>query len=219
MNSQERSQIILQMRQEGSTLQEIGDTLGISKERVRQLIKKHGGINRGGLTRQELADYLCCSAQRLTKLEEAGVLHPRHDRYLFIIYNEEEALKAEQATQEYCAHCNRPLPPKHHGKYCQECHEEHQRNPYAFASEADKARRNRTVKAWKSRSQGLTEEEKLIARQEHFNTTSYIVIRGGIPPIGTVFKAIEYRDGYLILADGMEIPTFRVRRLEDDNNR
>ena len=152
------------LREQGLSLQAIGDKVGVTNERIRQLLKKHYGtakVSRVG-TRIALAVSLGCNPYKLKLLEKQGILHPIHSggRYL---YSHDEAVKAIVALQRYCKHCGEPLPPMHCIKYCLKCARERKRYNYPFLSEEarKKGREARNRYALKMREhKGITSPVK-----------------------------------------------------------
>ena len=68
---------IIEMRQSGYTLQEIGDYLGVTRERVRQMLQEHcGKIEIPLLVEEMVAKELGCPQWRLRVLRKRGVLNP-----------------------------------------------------------------------------------------------------------------------------------------------
>lgn len=114
---------IKQLRDRGYSLQAIGGKFGVSKERVRQILKKRYGTTRIlELTpREPLARLLGCSNSRLILLERRGVLNPIliGGRYF---YNKDEAEKA--ATEVKC------FPAPYVERICEECGKKFYVKPY-----------------------------------------------------------------------------------------
>lgn len=67
-----------QMRQSGATLEWIDQAFGISRERVRRLLREHRGSTAmvGLLTRPQLAELAGCSLSYITKLRRRGIIQP-----------------------------------------------------------------------------------------------------------------------------------------------
>lgn len=89
-----------QMRDEGLTLQEIGDKYGITRERVRQLIKRRYKTTRmiHFYTRAQVAEVLKCPYTKLAKLEKEGKLSPLKKKAHYL-YDRRELEKAYQLTR------------------------------------------------------------------------------------------------------------------------
>ena len=70
---------IVEMRRSGYTLQEIGDYVGVTRERVRQILQEHHvKAEVGLLVETDAAKVLGCSIDRLRKLRKQGILNPMH---------------------------------------------------------------------------------------------------------------------------------------------
>jgi len=92
---------VKQMREQGLSLQAIGDNVGVTRERVRQILRRHYGTTESKfVSRERLAKFLGCSDYLLARLEERGALSPLHSggRYL---YSPEEAEGAVERLIEH----------------------------------------------------------------------------------------------------------------------
>lgn len=114
---------VKQLRDQGYSLQAIGDKFGLTKERIRQILKERYGTTRMlGLTpRDLLAQLLGCSNGRLILLEKGGVLRPIHVSGCYL-YNRDEAEKAAMEVM-------RPRAPDVE-KICEECGKKFYARPY-----------------------------------------------------------------------------------------
>ncbi len=69
--------LVYNLRRTGATLQEIGDRLGRSKERIRQiLVKNYGSTECKLLSTEQLADQTGFSRYQIMKMFRAGVIAP-----------------------------------------------------------------------------------------------------------------------------------------------
>ena len=86
---------IMEWRKQGLALQLIGDKVGVTRERVRQVLERYYGttVVPGLVPRGKLARLLGCSSQRLQKLEKEGLLTPDHYGG-FYLYDRDESEKA-----------------------------------------------------------------------------------------------------------------------------
>lgn len=93
---------VKQLRNQGLSLAKIGDKVGVTRERIRQILEKHYGttIPSGLIPRIRLAKLLGCSDPMLKTFENEGKVHPsrRGDR---VWYTPEESERAFLALQEY----------------------------------------------------------------------------------------------------------------------
>lgn len=139
---------IADMRRHGHTLQQIGDRVGITRERVRQILEKHyGKIAATFLNESALEKLIGCQKGRIKSLRERGILNPQH-RSWFYLYDRYEAEKAMLALQRNCKHCGEPLLLKHNGIYCPGCQKEYRRYTYPFLTDEMKRRANLRAIAW-----------------------------------------------------------------------
>lgn len=93
---------ILQLRNQGLSLEGIGAKVGVTRERIRQILEEHYGTTMpsGLIARRRLAQLLGCSDGMLEKFENEGKVYPTRmgDR---IWYTPEESEKAFLALQAY----------------------------------------------------------------------------------------------------------------------
>lgn len=81
-----RSNLIKQLRDEGYTLQVIGDKFNLTRERIRQILEQHYGstVMTDVITKNKMSQVLGCSVTRLNTLERKGILRPLHDGYVHV---------------------------------------------------------------------------------------------------------------------------------------
>ena len=212
---------LMDMRQSGLTLQAIGDKVGRTRERVRQVLKEHYRTTkiRGLIAREPLAARLGCSYQRLEDLEKLGIIKSLHSGW-FYLYDKIEAEKARLALIRFCEHCGKPLPLKDATKLCPECQQERKRYAYPFFSEETKKRVGKRCYAWMKRNPEKNKELRRRGeekrRKEHYSTTTYEVFRGTTLPVGTIITAVGCKNGHLILEDGSTIPAGLVRKIRKE---
>ncbi len=104
---------IYDMRQAGDTLQEIGDGLGITRERVRQILVEHYGDTRFKqfLATGELAQLAGVSRKHVDYLANRGIIQPVGASSTKRLWDM-EALRVVLSHRERqtCRICGRPLP-------------------------------------------------------------------------------------------------------------
>ncbi len=217
------SRQIANMRQQGYTLQEISDTVGVTRERIRQILWKHyRGIEPLLVPEQKVARIIGCSTFTLQKLRKSGVINPRHSNY-FYLYSRDDIEKATLVLQRSCPHCGKTLPMKHLGKHCSECKAESRRYNYPFLSDDARRRANERSKIWQKEH---PKQSKVIVnratkkysakwKREHYAKTEYVVVRGKLMPIGSVFYAIGFANGYLMLENGAKISIRHVTKVKE----
>lgn len=91
------------LRNQGLTLQAIGDRVGVTKERIRQILVAHYGTTEvpGFIVRERLAGLLGCSSTYLLSLEKQGVLNPIHSGSGgYRLYDRDESEKAALAVAQ-----------------------------------------------------------------------------------------------------------------------
>ena len=211
---------LVEMRRSGSTLAEIGNAVGVTRERIRQILNEYyPGTQMSCLNESQLAKVIGCSSQCLVKLRRAGILKPRHTSGLYV-YDKDEVERAMLVTQKFCIHCGEPVP-KYNKTSCERCSAERRQNPWKFRSEEGKKRcteANRNwqrdhPERWKEISDKAMQKYCLKRRQEHVANTEYIVVKGNTRPIGSLFKAVGFKNWHLILADGNRIPVNNIRKI------
>lgn len=212
--------VIAQMRRSGSTLAEIGNAVGVTRERIRQILNQYyPGTQMSCLKESQLAKVIGCHPKRLIKLRQQGILKPRHTSGLYL-YDKDEVEKAMLAIQKLCIHCGEPVP-KYNQVYCAVCSAEQRRNPYKFRSEEGKKHCIEASRNWQNAHPDRYKEicdramqkHLLKCRQEHFANTEYIVVQGNTLPIDTIIKAVGFKNWHLILSNGSRISVCNIRKL------
>ncbi len=158
--------LIAQWRGEGYTLQEIGDKVGVTRERIRQILNRYFG------------------------------------------------------NPKFCLICGKGISAKR--RYCPECRVIFERNPYRFLEK----RRRENSKRCKKWRESHREKYREICRRatsrymekrraKHYAETTYVVTKKGADfPVGHQFKAIGTIRSHLVLADGSEVATSVVRKID-----
>jgi hypothetical protein len=139
-----------QMRQSGTTLDQVGSRFGISREGVRQLLIEQYGSTRvqNMLTVTELAQLARCSYSYIKKLKRRGVIQPA------MVVGRGRTLWKPEAIATIILYINRHSCPICHDYvpsncrvYCsRECYLEAHR--YKNQPEETKKRHNERVKRW-----------------------------------------------------------------------
>lgn len=213
---------IADMRRQGHTLQEIGNTVGVTRERVRQILTEHYGRVEISLFKEAgAAKIIGCSAERLKKLRENGVVVPTRSGKWFWLYSRGEMEKAMLALQRNCEHCGAPLPIKNIGKRCPKCKADYVRNTYPFKNDEGKRKHIESCIRWQKnhpeRHRKLCNKavKKYQQRKnkEHYAKTQYLVVYGEVMPIGSIVKATGCENSHLILENGLRISTLHVKKI------
>lgn len=111
---------IASMRRQGHTLQAIGDTMGVTRERVRQIIKKHyETVERGKpaslFTTAEIIQLTGLPANTISYYHRGGVIKSTNASVKYPLYSM-DALKAILDYRQ-CDICGKPIPTRRH-TYC-----------------------------------------------------------------------------------------------------
>jgi len=113
---------MVEMRRSGYTLQKIGDHVGVSRERVRQILEEHHVKPESQLlTESKVAKVIGCSIYRLRRVRKQGRLNPLHRGNPYHYYDKADLEKVKLALQRHCPRCGELLPMVHVGKYCSRC--------------------------------------------------------------------------------------------------
>ena len=142
---------LVTLRRQGNTLQAIGDTVGVTKERIRQVLAaRYGRVEVELLPEAGAARVIGCGSWQLAKLREGGITHPVRLGHWFWLYDRDEIEKATLTLQlqKSCPHCGKPLPLGKRGKYCPECSKERIRYHYPFLSEEARKRATQACVRW-----------------------------------------------------------------------
>lgn len=144
---------IIQMRQSGASLQQIADRLGISRERVRQLLVRHCGSTRVdayllGMT--ELARGVGCSTSYIRKLRRRGITRPAK-----IVGKKKTLWKPETVdtiltymASHRCPICNGTVPGNRQSYCSWTCLAEARRHRYMKMTDHEKKLHNKKVARW-----------------------------------------------------------------------
>lgn len=131
------------MRLQGYTLQRIGDTVGVTRERIRQILGRHfKGIQPEGYCEAEAARLIGCSENMLADLRKRGILTPK--RYGgWWLYDNSELDKARQAVvaqrQSHllitvtCGQCGKEFPIRQ-SVYNTRLHRKNRKIPFLFCN-------------------------------------------------------------------------------------
>lgn len=114
----------MDMKQEGHTLQQIGDRFGVSRERVRQMLDTYSFIPHL-LTRRQVEKLLKVSCHTLSDREKKGVLHPIRKGNSFYFYRMEDISEIRELVTKRCIGCGMVIPRLN--TWCHGCLLEHKR--------------------------------------------------------------------------------------------
>ena len=119
--------IIFEMRRAGAPMREIGEKVGISKERVRQILARNDGSTRHEwLSTSQLCAMTGLSWNRVLKLHENGIVVPAStwdtgkSHHLLWAADSVQTVVTYYDTHRLCPVCNRRLPKKRI-LFCSDC--------------------------------------------------------------------------------------------------
>ena len=160
--------LVKKLRDDGFSLQAIGNEVGVTRERIRQILNEHYGTTKisGFTNRVKLAKVIGCSEYRLRKLEKECKINPIRHKW-FYLYSKDEAEKAVLALQKNCVHCGESLPLKHQQKYCLKCRNDYKRYNYPFLSEEAKKKCREASKSWQETHPERTRELNKRAKDKY----------------------------------------------------
>ncbi len=123
--------LVYNLRHTGATLQEIGDRLGRSKERIRQiLVKNYGSTECRLFSTEQIADQTGLSRYQIMKLYRAGVIAPERGwetgcgRYLLWPPTAVARVQVYEREKRLCKICGGPIPKGRSVCCSQECLDE-----------------------------------------------------------------------------------------------
>lgn len=213
------------MRRQGYSLQAIGDVVGVTRERIRQILgRRYGRVEMEVLNEEAAARALGCPSHKLRGLRKRGMIHPEHHGLRWA-YSLEQIKRAKALLKPICS-CGCKLPINYLGKYCPKCGELRSRHRYLLSSEEAKERHKEMVRRWRERNRERYREtlrRAAIKRsREYFAATRYVVFAGDVLPVGTIIRAVGWDNGRLVLEGGQRIPARHVtilRGREDEKGR
>jgi len=159
---------IATMRRQGHTLQEIGETVGITRERARQILVEFRGSTATAfgelMTTKELAEVTGYSRSHISALKGEGIIEPsgigKEGTHLW----GPDCVIQVQARGK-CKICDKPIP-KQRRRYCSEaCYVE--ANKYKNRSEAQRKDQDKRTQLWKMQHPEQVREIQKRASQKY----------------------------------------------------
>jgi len=207
-------------REQGYTLQQIGDRVGVTRERVRQIINQfYAGTFPRFPNLESVSKLLGCSRDRLLRLRKEGISTPERIGGQWR-YSPEDIEIIMLALHKNCPVCGKPVPVNR--KYCcPECQRARWKNRYRHSSEEAKEKHKARVRDWERRNPEKRREMTIRAlkrytekRKREFwaSKPQYIVLRGELK--GKIVTAIGRDRQFLILEDGTKLPPFILKRFD-----
>ena len=169
---QERNEAICLLRQQGMTLDSIGQMYGLTREMVR-IITLQAGVTPLAIPESRVAKLLGYSVATLVRLRQAGKVNPRYQGHWFI-YGPEVIEVAKQALLKHCKLCGVEVVPPD-SKYCPLHSREVRRYKYPFMSDEQKRKHHERCRSWQGRN-----PERFKATQKRASEKQYIEHRDEI---------------------------------------
>jgi AraC-like DNA-binding protein len=148
--------LIFEMRAAGSPMREIAEKVGISKERVRQILNRNTGTTKHKwYSTLQLCEESGLPRNRVLELESLGVIKPaftwgigkRH--YLLWPSEAVKCITEYYSTHHFCKVCNKPLPKKR-VLFCSDaCRQE--RHKYKYMTLEEKRRVLNNIRRYRER--------------------------------------------------------------------
>ncbi len=148
--------LIFKMRQAGSPMREIAEKVGISKERVRQILTRDSGSTKHAwYSTLQLCEESGLPRNRVLELQHIGVIKPafawgigkRH--YLLWSREAVQAIVDYYSAHHFCRVCNKPLPKKRISFCSDECRQE--RHKYKYMTDEEKKRVLNNIRRYRDR--------------------------------------------------------------------
>lgn len=196
-------------REQGYSLQQIGDRVGVTRERVRQILNQfYAGTFSRFPNQESVSTLLGCSLSILLRLRKEGISTPKRMGGQWR-YSPEDIAIIVLALYKNCPVCGKPV--RVNRKYCcLECYKARWKNRYRHSSEEAKEKHRARMRDWRQRNSEKYREKR--KREFWASKPQYIVLSGELK--GKIVTAIG-RDGqFFILEDGTKLPPFILKRLD-----
>ena len=152
--------IVVALRESGASLEQIAETIGRTKERVRQILMKNTGSTRHSLlSTQQLYQQVGLPRNRIIELYKDGIIKPKAEwqtgnhHYLLWPSNVAETISNYYNIHRLCKICGQPLN-KGRWVYCSDnCYREGQK--YKYKSEEAKQKHLRNIRDYLERRKEL----------------------------------------------------------------
>ena len=148
---------VIKLRQEGYSLQGIGELLGVSRQAVFCRLGKYPKIEPYLTWEKEAARKIGCSYPYLTRLRKGGVVTPKRTGGHWT-YSLEDINLVQLSMQKNCPYCGASFTHSNGAKYCPRCRTERRRYEYPFLSPEGKKRANQASRAWLAQHPGKVKE-------------------------------------------------------------
>ena len=141
-------ELLIHERSKGKSLRQLGQMIGRSHEKIRQLLAKYGLPPETLLPEGRVAAKLGYPISWLARLRKERIIHPIKPGS-FWLYSEEQVRQIPPLIAEArkCERCGRPRPLGSQ-RFCRECRQYWQKHWYEFLSPEAKARQRERCWAW-----------------------------------------------------------------------
>jgi hypothetical protein len=132
-------ELLIRERNKGKSLRQLGQTFGISHERVRQILAKHSPSRVALLAENTVAAKLGYPIAWLTQLRNEGIIKPTNPGGHWL-YSEEQVRQIPSliAQMRRCDWCGQ-LRPLGYRRFCRECSQYRKRHRYRSLIPEEKA--------------------------------------------------------------------------------
>lgn len=154
--------LIFEMRQAGSPMRQIAERVGISKERVRQILTRNSGTTKHEwYSTLQLCEESGLPRNRVLELQQLGIIKPaftwdigkRH--YLLWSPEAVKNITDYYSTHHFCRVCNKPLPKKRILFCSDTCRQE--RHKYKYMTLEEKKRVLNNIRRYRERKKLATQ--------------------------------------------------------------
>jgi len=127
-------ELLIQERNQGKNLRQLGQMFGISHEKVRQILAEHGRSQVRFLAENTVAVKLGYPVAWLSQLRKEGITNPTKPGGHWL-YSEEQIRQIPSliAQMRKCSRCGRPRPLGYR-KFCKECSQNRRKHYYRSLS-------------------------------------------------------------------------------------
>ena len=193
---------IKQLREAGYSLEQIADKGGVSKERVRQIIKKfYPGTKPKLLSQRQVAKRFGVSPGTIANLRKRGLVCPVRIGNT-CRYDEKTVEEVKTVLNRPCRICGNPVFPGNI-KLCEKCSAMMRDQKLRLSLPGEREKLKKATKRWKATH---------VKRNYEISVYRVRLTYPGFKTDG-LFKAIGFRDNKLFLADGRMIPTILVTKV------
>lgn len=209
---------IKRLREEGYTLQQIGEKGGVTKEWIRQILKQYyPGTKSKVLSESQTAKILGVSITKIIHLRRKGLIRPEKTNKNYR-YDEKTIEEVKKTLYKPCRICGNPIPPRN-TTLCAVCSEKSRNSKSKLSLPGEREKYNKRIIQWnkihKERSKAIVKKastkyrNKLSKRNLELSTYE---VKSEYPNFvaGEKFKAIGFINNKFLLADGRTIPTFKI---------